>query len=150
MRDNDWTSRYRNWIIGREGNVIFIQRHPYVQKVGSKSESREIVSSPPPSVDPSFFNSRSPCRRDDNTREIRPRFANFVLAKSNVRLRSLALAHLRPPPSVPSVFLYADCRQLLAIVRRKARETELRRVRTSGRPDGYHPQRATATGDIDR
>lgn len=45
------------------------------------------------------------------------------------------LDRLRPVPV--GVFLYADCRQLLAIVRRKARETELRRVRTSGRPGGY-------------
>jgi len=123
--------------------VVFIQCHPYVQKVRSKSESRELVSLCSVPVSSSFFNSRSPCRFercDDNTREIRPRFANFVFATSNARFHSLTLTLILSSSSSPSpiaarsrrVFLYADCRQLLAIVRRKARETELRRVRTSG------------------
>lgn len=104
-----------------------------------------VAPTPSPLVPPSLIrvppvSFRERC--DDNTREIRPRFANFVFATSNARLRSLVLAPSRPPPPVPGVFLYADCRQLLAIVRRKARETELRRVRTSGRPGGYHPRRA--------
>lgn len=150
MRDNDRTSISKlDHCSGRERG-FHPNVHPYVRKVRSKSESRGKPFSSPPHPSPRplassfFFNSRSPCRFercDDNTREICPRFANFVFATSNARFRSPRPRprRSRPPPPVPGVFLYADCRQLLAIVRRKARETELRRVRTSGRPDGYHP-----------